>query len=138
MKVQYTNNIWTLDCILNARGGTLTSPTWLPLTRVFYRLSNPLIGGFRIFHYIKKLKWSVDLIWWSHMWKTDNTWWLCIYAIQNLYIYMHATITNIKHSLIINIENYIIDICIICEHIIWQRFHSSNYISLKNELFYYQ
>ena len=32
--------------------GTLTSLTWLPLTCVFYRPSNPFTGGFRIFHYI--------------------------------------------------------------------------------------
>ena len=51
-KYNITNNIWTLDCILNARAGTLASHTWLPLTRIFYRPSNTFTGGFRIFHYI--------------------------------------------------------------------------------------
>ena len=30
----------------------LSLHTWLPLTRVFYRPSNPFTGGFRIFHNI--------------------------------------------------------------------------------------
>ena len=49
-KYNVTNNILTLDRILNARMATLASP--LVTACVFYRLSIPFSGDVRIFHYI--------------------------------------------------------------------------------------